>query len=91
MNEDRELRWVTEEEHRGVVEYPIPVPFIGIKLDREASRITSAVWRAFLAANGGKASYAFGLLANALEHINGSLRTFSCRFSDSCCRTLPNH
>jgi hypothetical protein len=39
----RELRWISEEEYGSVVGNDIPVAFSSPELDREASRVTSAV------------------------------------------------
>ena len=46
--EDRELRGVTEKEDWSVVEYPVPIAFLGIEFDGKASRISGRVGATFL-------------------------------------------
>ena len=46
--EDRKLRRVTEKEDWSVVEYPVPIAFLGIEFDGEASRISGRVGATFL-------------------------------------------
>jgi hypothetical protein len=67
MDKVWEFRWVSDEEDGSVVENPIPVSFVGPKLDSKATRITSSVCRACLASHCGKSSGGFDLLADRLE------------------------
>lgn len=69
MDENGKFGGVAKEENRGVVEDPIPIAFIGVKLEREASRIPGRVRRPLFAAHGGKASDALRFLADVTEHI----------------------
>ena len=48
MDEDREFRRVTEEEDWSIVEYPVPIAFLGIEFEGEASRISGRVGAPFL-------------------------------------------
>ena len=73
MDEDGEFGRVSKEEDRSIVEDPVPVPFLCIELDGEASRITSRVRRSLLAPDSGESSNAFCLLTDAAQHINGRL------------------
>jgi hypothetical protein len=43
VNEVRELGRVADEEHWGVVEDPVPVAFVGAKLDRETTGVASGI------------------------------------------------
>ena len=43
VDEDRKFRRVTEEEDWSVVEYPVPIAFLGIEFDGEASRISGRI------------------------------------------------
>ena len=72
MDEDGELRRVSEEEDRRIVEDPIPISLFGVELDGKASRIPSGVRGSLFASDCGKACNAFGLLANSVEHVHRS-------------------
>ncbi len=73
MDKDWKFRGITKKENGSIVEYPVPVSLLGIKLDREASRISCRVRRTLLSSNGRKPSDAFGLLSNVIEHVQRSL------------------
>lgn len=51
VNEVRELRRVSEEEHWRVVRHCVPISILGPELDRKTARITSTVMAARLATN----------------------------------------
>ena len=72
MDEDGKFRRVSEEEDRGIVEDPIPIPLFGVELDREASRIPSGVRRSLFTSDCGKTCNTFCLLANSIKHIQRS-------------------
>ena len=46
--EDGKLRRVTEKEDWSIVEYPVPIAFLGIEFDGEASRISGRIGATFL-------------------------------------------
>lgn len=69
MDENGKFRGVAKEENRGVVEDPVPIAFVGVKLERKASRIPGGVGRPLFAADGRKASNALRFLADAAEHV----------------------
>lgn len=55
INQQREQRWVSNEEDRRVVEHPVPIPFFSEELDAEVAGIARRVCGAFFAAYGGEA------------------------------------
>ncbi|KPY54789.1 Peroxisomal catalase [Pseudomonas syringae pv. solidagae] len=67
VNEIREFQGVTDKEHRRVVTDDVPVTFLGVKLDRKATRVTLGISRTTLAAYGGEAQENRRLLANRVE------------------------
>jgi hypothetical protein len=67
MNEMREFRWVSDEEDGGVVKNPVPVSFVCLEFDGEATRITSRVWRARLSSNRRPTDCGFDLLPRRSE------------------------
>ena len=73
VNEDGEFGGVTEEEDGRIVEDPIPVALLGIEFHGESAGISGRVGGTLLATNGGESSDTFGLLSNAIEHVNRCL------------------
>jgi len=67
MNEMGEFGRVSNEEHRGVVEDPIPISFVGPKLDRKPTGITSGIGRSRLASHGGEPNSGADLFADRTE------------------------
>lgn len=67
VNKVRELSRVAKEEDRGIIEDPVPVPFVRSKLDSEATGIASTIRRAGLAANSGETNGSPNFLANLSE------------------------
>jgi hypothetical protein len=59
MDEIGELERIAHEEHRCIVAYQVPVAFLGVKLQREASRVTRRIGRAHLSCHSGKSSEHF--------------------------------
>ena len=68
--EDRKLRRVTEKEDWSVVENPVPIAFLRIEFDGEASRISRRIGAAFLSSHSREASNALCLLPHTIEHIH---------------------
>jgi hypothetical protein len=54
MDEVGKLGWIPQEENRSIVGDHIPVTLIGPELNRETTRITGAIVRTRLAADGGE-------------------------------------
>lgn len=52
VDEYWELGRVAEEEDGRVVENPIPIAFLSVEFDGEASRISSRIWASLLTTNG---------------------------------------
>lgn len=73
VDEHWELGRVTEEEDGGVVEDPVPVALRGIELEGKPSGIASTIGRALLTTDSGETSEHVSLLADTLEHVDGSL------------------
>ncbi len=69
VDEVRELDRVLDEEHRGIVADQVPVAFLGIEAQREATRVTLGVGAAFLAADGREAQEYRGGLADFREQL----------------------
>ena len=65
----RELGRVAQEEDGRVVADPVPVALLSLELDREATRVTGAVVRAALTADGREANGDRALLASRREHV----------------------
>lgn len=70
VDENRELGGVPEEEDRGVVEYPVPVAFVGVELEGKATGIARTVGGALLTTDSGEADEHVRLLADTLEHVD---------------------
>ena len=77
VDEDRELGRVTEEENWGIVEHPVPVTLVGVELQSKSTGVTSTVGRSLLTTDGGETSEHVRFLANAFEHVDGSLNIVS--------------
>lgn len=56
-----------DEEHRGVVEYPIPVALVSPELDGKAARVAGSVRGTALAADGGETDSGAGARADLAE------------------------
>ncbi len=67
VDEVWELGGVTNEEHGGVVEHPVPVALVGAQLERKATRIARGVGRPGLATDGGEPRGDAHLLADLPE------------------------
>lgn len=67
MDEMRELGRVSDEEHRCIVENPIPVSLVSPELDCKASRVSSGVRRSRLASYSGESNGGFNLRTHRLE------------------------
>ncbi len=63
MIEIRKLQRVTQEKHRRIIAYKIPVPLIGIKFHRKATDVALSVSRATLAGHSRKSHKTRSLLA----------------------------
>lgn len=63
----REFGRITDEEDGSVVEDPIPVTFLGPKLDRETTRVTSSVGGSRFTTDSGETGGNADLLSNTLE------------------------
>jgi hypothetical protein len=73
VDKKREKRRVTDEEYWGVVENPIPVSLFRVEFNREPSRITGTISRAFFSSDGGKSGDEVRLLPNMAEDIGRAL------------------
>jgi len=51
VDEERELRRITDEEDRRVVKDPIPVALLSVIFDRETSRVSCSIWGTLFATN----------------------------------------
>ena len=70
MDEYGELGRIPEEKDWGVIEHPIVVPLLGIKLDRKSPRISCRVGRSFFSTDRREPREAPCLLADAVEHVH---------------------
>ena len=69
----REFERITDEEHRRVVADDVPVAFLGVELQREATRIALGVGRTTLTAHGGETQESWGLLADGLKQLGAGV------------------
>ncbi len=67
MNKIRKLTWISNEKHRSVVSYEIPVSFFSIELNGKTSWISLRISRARLSSNSRKSSKYRGLLSYGIE------------------------
>ena len=72
VDEVRELSRVPQEEHRGVVVYPIPVTLCSPQLDRKTTRVTSGIGRTTLSTDSAEANGQRSLVANLAEEIGAA-------------------
>ena len=70
VDEVRELGWVTDEEHGGVVKHPVEVALLRLDLDGETSGVTSGVRRSRLATDGGETHGDLKFCLEAVEAKN---------------------
>ncbi len=75
VDEVGELDGVADEEDRRVVADHVPVPFLGVELEREAAGVAGGVGRTLFAANGGEAGEHLAGVADLREELGlGVLR-----------------
>ena len=72
MDEVRELGRISKEEDRRIIRYHIPVALFSPELDRETSRVSSAVMRAGLATNGREADRDGAFFALLAEDVGNT-------------------
>jgi hypothetical protein len=67
VNEMGEFCRVTDKKDRGIIEHPIEVALVSLKLDSKPARITSSIGGTRLATNGGETDGGAGAFANGGE------------------------
>lgn len=72
VDEGGGLGGVSEEQDGRAVVDPVTVTPVGVELEGEAAGVAGRVGRALVAADGGEAGDAPGLVAYLAEHVDGS-------------------
>lgn len=73
VDEDGELGGIAQEEDGSVVENPVPVTLLCVKLHGKPTRIPGTVWGTLLATNSREPREHLGLLTHSFEHVDDSL------------------
>lgn len=79
MNEIWKICGIPQKENWSIIEYPIPIAFLCVELDRESTRIPSAVGGALFATDSRESGDATRLLAHLVEHVH------VCQVGDIIC------